>query len=505
MRLVLVFLAVAIHVQAGTIKGVVLEHASSRPLARAVVRLDPVPRSGGTTSQALETRAGRSGQFVFGAVSPGIYLLQAVREGFFPAAYGQRLPTGRATPIRVTATSILIAGLRLRHKGALTGQVFDENGVGMAGIPVLAYRARLPLRSAGSAESDDRGVFRIPGLDPGKYWVRSGAHAFDDGSRWLPTYSPQGSTLSEALTHKVMVDADTTDVNINPQPGSLFNVGGLLVCDTPGPVIVTLSSETGRRSTEAGCAGGYRFEDLAAGAYEVFATLRDDTAAGFIELSVRRDTDAANVPVQQLPTVDIEVRRPGSSDVADIPFKLIGRRQDLSETEPTREITGPRTTLAPGYWEFRALVPSGQYVESIIQLYGRARRRSKAKHASDWYQVFIPARSRSKLRITVSDGAGQIAGRVMTKSKPVPGAPVFLWPVADSARRSLSDPVPQLLSDTEGRFRFDSLPPGDYRLLASFDVNEIDAELIELSRAVLAHVETLQSTSIEVPVWVAPW
>jgi hypothetical protein len=92
----------------------------------------------------------------------------------------------------------------------------------------------------------------------------------------------------------------------------------------------------------------------------------------------------------------------------------------------------------------------------------------------------------------------------MTDSKPVPGAPVFLWPVADSARRSLSGPL-QALSDTEGRFRFDSLPPGDYRALASFDVNEIDEELIEMSRAAVVHAEASQTANIELPVWIAPY
>jgi hypothetical protein len=81
---------------------------------------------------------------------------------------------------------------------------------------------------------------------------------------------------------------------------------------------------------------------------------------------------------------------------------------------------------------------------------------------------------------------------------------VFLWPVADSARRSLGGPLLRL-SDTEGRFRFDSLPPGDYRLLASFDVNEIDEELIEASSAAIVHAEASQTANIDLPVWIAPY
>src|SRR5437879_478234 len=153
---VIMLLVAAAAVRAGTVQGVVLEQASGRPLARTVVRLDPVPKAG-NKAQALATRAGRSGQFTFPGVAAGFYVLHAVRDGYFPAAYGQRLPTGRGTPIEVTADSNLFAELRLRHKGAVTGRVFDENGVATAGVPVVAYRARLPLRSVGTALSDDRG------------------------------------------------------------------------------------------------------------------------------------------------------------------------------------------------------------------------------------------------------------------------------------------------------------------------------------------------------------
>ncbi len=486
------------------IQGVVLEQISGRPLARTTVRLEPVPQSARGKAQALTTRAGRSGQFVFPGVAPGIYLLVAVRDGYFAAAYGQRLPTGRGTPIHVTADFNLFTELRLRHKGALAGRVFDENGVATAGITVLAYGAQLPLRSAGSAKSDDRGVFRIHGLDPGKYFVRSGAHTFDDGSGWLPTFGPSGSQVRDARAHRVTADGDTTDADIDPEPGALFRLAGLITCDIDGPVIVTLSSETGRLRTQTFCKGGYRFDGLAPAVYEVFATVRDGAASGFIELFLDRNNEAGHVQVMQLPAVDIEVRMAGSKSIIDIPLRLTGRRQDQSETETEHEIRGPRTTLAPGHWELRARPPDGQYVESIIHQRGSPRRQWKPERASDWYEVFIEPRFPSRMTITVSDQAGQIIGRVMEGGKPVPGAPVFLWPVAESARRSLGG-IPQMLSDTEGRFGFDSLPPGDYRMLASFDVNELDEELIEVSRAAVVHAEASQTATVDLPIWIAPW
>jgi hypothetical protein len=445
-----------------------------------------------------------AGHFSFLSVTPGSYVVTAIRDGYLPVAYGQRLPIGRGMPFEVTPDSNFFAEFRMRHKSAITGRILDENGVGTPGISVLAYRAQLPLREAGTAISDDRGVLRIHGLDPGKYWVRSAANTFDDASAWLPTFGPQGREVADARAVLVAADADTSDADISPEPGALFHLGGGFVgCDPEAAVVVTLSSETGRRSTQAFCKMRYRFDGLAPGAYEVSATLQDGSGAGFVDLFLDQDSDSGSVPVLQLPTVDIEVRRAGSGSSADVPVALIARRENLAETEPEREISGLHTVLAPGYWELRARVPSGQYVESIVNLRSTYRRAWKAERASDWFEVFIEPRAGARIRITISGQSGQISGGVMAEGKPAPGVPVFLWPVAESARRSLSG-TPQTLSDTEGRYRFDSLPPGDYRVLATFDAGEIDEDLLNLSQAPLVHADPAQTATLDLPVWSAP-
>jgi hypothetical protein len=367
----------------------------------------------------------------------------------------------------------------------------------------VAYRARLPLRSAGNAVSDDRGMFRIHSLDPGKYWVRSAAHTLEDGSGWLPTFAPQARVIGEARAWQVTVDADTPDADLSPEPGVLFQLSGLIGCDTEGAVTVTLSSETGRRSIHSGCGKGYQFGAVAPGVYEVFATTQDGSAAGFIEVAVERDSEAGTVQLMRLPMIEIQVRRAGSNALIDLPVRLTGRRQDLTEAGTEREIKGRPPTLAPGHWEFRAQAPRGHYVESVENLNSRPRRLRRVERASDWYEVFIEARRWTTILVTVSDRTARIGGRVAADGKPVAGTTVFLWPVAESARRSLGG-APQTLSDTEGRFQFDSLPPGEYRVLASFDVNELDEELIETSRALTVRTEASQTAVIDLPVWIAP-
>ena len=219
----LLFLATALSLPAGVIQGVVLEWASGKPLSRTSVHLQPVAGSG-VKLRNWQTRSGRSGEFSFPSVPDGLYILHTQREGFLSASYGQRRPTGHGHPITIAKDSALFAELRLHRMGAITGTVLDENGVGIPRVPVIAYRARLPLRIASESISDDRGVYRLTGLELGKYWVRSGTHRLDDGTGLLPQFGPESKEPRDAILHEVRFDNDTPDANIRPEPGLLYTL-----------------------------------------------------------------------------------------------------------------------------------------------------------------------------------------------------------------------------------------------------------------------------------------
>ena len=504
MRLILCWLAFSLAATAGVIQGVVLEHTSGLPLARAKVRLQPVPKPGGGEVRPLQTRAERSGHFVFSSVPDGLYIVIAERDYYFPAAYGQRRPTGQGTPVEVTANSDLFAELHMRRKGAITGRVLDENGVGMPKIPVIAYRARLPLRFAGRAESDDRGVYRIHSLEAGKYWVRSATSTLDDGTGLLPTFGPESREARPARIHPVTVDADTTDADVRPEQGPLFHLGGTVTCSAAllTPVTVTLTSETMKRTTQALCGESYAFHGLSPAVYEVFGVLQNETEAGFIELFVDHDSEAGALKIGPVPQVSFDIRRPGSSGGFRDPITVVGRREDLSEIASEKEISTTRATMFPGHWEMNAHVSPGQFIESITGFSGDPYRVRRVEQPQEWFSVFVGNGTFTRIRIVVSDHAGQITGRVLSEEKPVPGAPVFLWPLAVQARRSIG--TKQILSDTQGGFRFDGLPPGDYRMLATFDVSEMDEETLEEARAVVVHAEQSQSPTVDLKLWIAP-
>jgi Carboxypeptidase regulatory-like domain len=499
LRLIVCLISVALFGRAGVIKGVVLEQASGRPLARSVVRLQPVPGPG-NHAVPLQTRAGPSGSFEFPAVPEGLYLIVATRDYYFPAGFGQRRPNGQGTPVAMNTESSVFAELRMRRMGVVTGRVLDENDIGMPDVAVVAYRARFPLHAVGRGISDDRGVYRIFNLEPGKYWVRNVAHTLDDGSGRLPTFGSEAMETANARLHEVLIDEETAYADLRPEPGRLFHLGGLLQCPPGEPVTVTLSSEIEHKSTAAVCGGPYQFQGLAPATYEIYAETKDGLA-GFTEASVDRNTDAATVSLAPMPQVTIDIRSADTRSPANIPITLLGHRQDLSDLGKDQEIKGPRTSLAPGHWLMRAQVGPTRYVESIgSAAYARDHRPDQP---SDAFDVIISG-LQPRVTVMVSDRAGTIEGNVTdADSKPLPGAPVFLWPVTDTARRSIGGSE-RIVSDVHGHYTFRGLPPGGYRVLATFDTSEVDDEFLDAARATSVRLDIGQRTAIDLSLWIAP-
>ena len=500
-RLLTFCLPFLLTVHAGVVQGIVAEGSSGLPMSRAIVRLEPLP---GNPAKPLELRSGRSGQFTFPAVAEGIYILSARREGFIPGAYGQRRADGFGTPITVTQTSTLFAEIRMRRVGSITGKVLDENGVGLPRVPVVAYKAQLPLRAAAQATADDRGIYRIAGIGSGKYWVRSAGVQLEDGSGMLPTFGPITREARNARVHDVRVDAETQYANVQPEPGTLTRVEGTITCDRAEslPVTVTLSSESGSRSTGSSCMDKFSFESVAPGGYEIFATYKDGSGAAFQELRVGGTTQGVNLIVRTMRPVEVEVRTTSGAIMRPDDVKLFGRRDDLSGQGNVVPILLPRPMLAPGYWEINGYAMPGKYVESISNNSRMQRPAWRAERPAEWHDVFVDTQN-ARLRVVVSDKAARLSGAVMDRGQAVPGAIVFLWPMEDSARRILGG-ARQLVADVAGKYDFEGLPPGDYRILATFDATEATWELLEEARAPTVHVEAGAVRNEPAPLWIAP-
>src|SRR5437660_10001856 len=160
----------ALRLDAAILRGNVVEHATGKALARSLVAVLPLPGSSGPT---LSVRTNNYGSFEFLNLPAGGYLVNASRRGFAPVHYGQKRWNAPGTPVILEQEQSVSISLRLPRYGAITGFVADENDAGMFDHEVVAYRNSRPPTVVAKFPTDDRGWFRVWGLEPGNYLVRT--------------------------------------------------------------------------------------------------------------------------------------------------------------------------------------------------------------------------------------------------------------------------------------------------------------------------------------------
>jgi len=164
----------------GRLSGRVVTGDSGRPIKRARVFISAGELPGG---RAMLTDD--NGVFDFTDLPAGRYSINASKSGYIQLSYGQRRPLQAGTPLQ------LLDGQQLRgidfalpRGGVISGRVSDETGEVMPGVGVQVLRyayqqGNRQLIPAGQAQTDDRGVYRVWGLNPGEYYVS--ATARNDG------------------------------------------------------------------------------------------------------------------------------------------------------------------------------------------------------------------------------------------------------------------------------------------------------------------------------------
>ena len=186
MRIALLTILLITQLRGAVIRGIVTEALTGSPLARAVVQIQPI---GGTPGSSNTVRTGDRGSFEFGGLAAGAWIVKASRPGYLPVENGQRRWNSSGFPLIVTVDDAPFINFRLQRTAAINGTVRDENEVGLRDFDVVAYRATQPPQIAARGKSDDRGVFRISGLEPGIYTVRSAAHS-EEELNFIPTFAP---------------------------------------------------------------------------------------------------------------------------------------------------------------------------------------------------------------------------------------------------------------------------------------------------------------------------
>ncbi|MCL4853844.1 MAG: carboxypeptidase regulatory-like domain-containing protein [Bryobacteraceae bacterium] len=443
-----------------SIEGTVVENSAGKPIARTRVTLEGT----GSTSGGATVLSSSSGQFAFRSLSAGTYLLRAERAGFAVTRYGQRRWNAPGTPIVLDAETQHIVQIRLRKLGAVTGEIGDENQLGLPGVTVHAYRAASKLTLAGSGVTDDRGIYRISNLEPGKYLIRSAARLLEDQQGLLPTFFGQTASAGEARPVIVQLEQDTTGVNIQPLPGRLASLQGTVA--SPAAVFISLYGDTGVLRTQVPPGGEFHFDQLAPGPYSLLAQAGDRSAplSSFQKIWIGGESQRVTVELAPSPRLILRCENRNGNPLQHKAISIFLRRRDLKDTTADRAVCGDVLPLTPGTWEVAASAPPDIYVSGL-----RGARISPFAHEFD----MVSGRN-TEVVILFSSDPGSLRGTVSTRDgAPAIGAPVYFNP-ADSDLRSRLGGLRTTRTDASGKFWLNGFPPGRYEVLSTF--SPVDGE-----------------------------
>ncbi len=483
---------------AAIIQGAVVEAQTGRPLARTLVTANPVA---GTAGTAKSVRTNIYGAFEIEDLAAGAYLVTASRRAFATTQYGQKQWKSAGLPVVLELPQKMQIEIRLPRMGAITGKIVDENEVGLPDHDVVVYRNTQPPLYVNRIASDDRGIYRFGGLEPGTYLIRTASKTYEDGG-YLPTFYKDVVVVDQARQVDVLLDQQAEEINVRPTPGRLFQVAGVATTATMlVPIAVTLVSDMGAETVTADArTGHFQFNPQAPGKFELYASSGPN--AGYLPFELDRDLTDLRISALRWPgiLVTFEDSRGGRVDPAAV--QVLARRKQLSGPGPVETLhpEDGRTSLAPGRWEF-AIAPNPAYYPAGFMMNNRP---APGSRADGWNELPVagPNYVAAAVRFTLSSSPGAVHGTVNLASQAVAGVPVYLEPYDLEPARRLA-PVRATRTDAHGQYQFTGLAPGQYRLLGTFEYQSPDSSDMETARAILVRIEESKDLAQDLELYVA--
>lgn len=483
----------------GSLRGVVVSATTRAPLARA-----RVVATSSTLPDPRVTVSAPDGTFAFTSLPSGTYAVAVTRTGYVAAQFGER-PSAPPTPIAVNAgESVSGVEVALQPAGVVAGQILDEDDAPFAGAMVDALVSRTiegrpTLVSIASALTNDRGEFRLAGLPAGQVYVSASDPAFarvgdETGPlQYAPTYYPGVAFVEQATRVAVVPGAEPQPIVIKLHIIRPSRVAGII--RTPDARQLISGAVIMRPLAEEALAvvptqdvmilpdGTFAFRNVPPGEYQIRARgeVDDETPSLFATFRVRVEGhDIGNVEMMLVPGARLEGQvLVEATKTPKSPQVLAGVRVRAPFVDGSAfgdALTG--VVGADGSYAIRGVM-TGSHMVTLEGLSWPWVLKSVTWRGQDITDTGIVAESRetySDVRLTITDAASEIAGLVRDSTgAAVADATVLVIPASPQFWTRTSRRFRLLHSDASGRYAVRGLPPGEYRAVASVEIDDSEA------------------------------
>ncbi len=533
----------------GVISGTTVDGESGEPIRKAVVTLTLE----GTPHRWATARTDGSGRFQFEGLPAGKYDLRATKANEGTAIYGAN--SLREPGDSVTLGDSEIRGsliLRFLRSASISGHVYDSDGepVAEANVNLLRQGRNLGapiLTSYRGTTTDDRGEYRIVGVDPGQYYLRTtssmgrlggvpGGHQtmledqYYGGARDSKDASPIHVSGGESLAgldfrliseQAVQVRGQVLGVPAEPeltrqQParsGTLGIVSGVVSSGgggmrDPGIQVTLSSSDLGQTWSTGTVAQGpeHRFQmvDLPAGRYRVEAVLHGESKTYAASQVFDLSATSGEIQLTLAPAADIQgtLRVEGDAARAGRPAgpRSSGNGFHVQLSRPgTRQIKVSAQVGADGRFSLEQ-VPPGDWQLAVTPVPPGFVKSARFGDKDVRFTTFeIGSSGEPLLNIVVSMNTATVEGEVDAGSSDSKRAGIVIAPVG--LYHNLARFYYGAAADDKGKFKLTGIAPGKYKIFAlekmvaaNFRTPEAADQLDELGEAIeLAEGATLQT------------
>jgi protocatechuate 3,4-dioxygenase beta subunit len=444
-------------------------------------------------SQRFAATSDEEGRWEIKNLGPGRYFIHAHHNRFATQAFGGVAGSSYGAAVTV-ASGQQITNLQIKifPAAAIVGHVTDTEGEPLLGVQVLIMRAinREGIRHFNYAPftvtTNDLGEFRFGNLLPGEYFISSHEKTFvipagmkvqdPKNETYLPTFYPSTSDPQGASPIKLQAGDEFT-ASLTVQKAPTFQVSGSITAKKQNWTHLVLRSKNrdltrtfNERTTSVEAGTTFTFPGVPAGEYilEASAFSYNDhmshRSGAWVPVNViGSDVNGLSVALSPYPEIRGTYRcecPAAKSAVSDHVLRLVPDSEEAFGAATSAEVSD-------GKFEFSDVEPGAYRVfpfdKSADHRYTNFYLKSMTANGQDLLRRGLQVTPGTNMFLDVvesSEGA-RLSGTVSDKDgKPIAGALLDIVPDArDEIHRYVGG-----LSDREGKFLIQGIPPGEYKV-----------------------------------------